>query len=102
MIKSFRLQLTAWYVGFFSLLFVLFTIFLYNVLSSALQNRLDETLSSQANTAVALFDEELRESKGNAPKAASEVVANMRPGASRVAFLEGPVLLAASTPFTRQ
>ena len=31
-IKSFRLQLTVWYVAFFSLLFMLFSFFLYGAL----------------------------------------------------------------------
>ena len=46
MISSFRLRLTVWYLAFFSLLFVLFSIFLYGVLSSALEARLDDTLLS--------------------------------------------------------
>ena len=54
-IKSFRLRLTAWYVGFFSLLFVLFAIFFYGILARDLRDRLDETLTSEANTGVSLL-----------------------------------------------
>ncbi len=32
MIKSFRLQLTAWYLLLFTLLFLVFSVFLYGVL----------------------------------------------------------------------
>ena len=46
MISSFRSRLTAWYLAFFSLLFVLFSLFLYGVLAGALRDRLDETLRS--------------------------------------------------------
>ena len=60
-IKSFRLRLTAWYVGFFSLLFILFAIFFYGILARDLEDRLDETLTSEANTGVSLFlDESMR------------------------------------------
>ena len=45
MIRSLRFRITAWYVAFFSLLFVAFGIFLYGFLSHALLNRVDETLS---------------------------------------------------------
>ena len=40
MIRSLRLQLTVWYLAFFSVLFVLLGLFLYGVLSKALEARL--------------------------------------------------------------
>ena len=49
--RTLRFRLTAWYLAFFSLLFVGFGIFLYHVLASSLERRLDETLISQASTA---------------------------------------------------
>ena len=64
MIKSFRLQLTAWYLLLFTLLFLLFSVFLYGVLSRALYKRLDETLSSEVTTAIGLFRGELAELQG--------------------------------------
>ena len=48
LIRSFRTQLTALYLAFFSLLFVLFSIFLYGELSRSLVARLDDTLAAEA------------------------------------------------------
>ena len=53
--RSFRVQLTALYLAFFSLLFVLFSVFIYGELSRSLTARLDETLTSEADTAAGLF-----------------------------------------------
>ena len=50
LMRSFRAQLTALYLGFFSLLFVLFSIFLYGELSRSLVGRLDDTLAAEADT----------------------------------------------------
>jgi heavy metal sensor kinase len=97
-IRSLRLQVTAWYLAFFSLLFILFGIFLYGVLSKALEGRLDETLSSQANTAANLFVDELGEMKGDVPKAAAEAVSEMRLHGSIVAIFDRNRMLAASAP----
>jgi heavy metal sensor kinase len=91
MIRSIRVRLTAWYVAFFSLLFVLFGIFLYSILSSALESRLQESLAAQVNTAAVLLPDELVEEKGDAPKAAAEVVAEMR-GSSIGILMDGRVL----------
>src|SRR5664280_735690 len=70
LIRSFRTQLTALYLAFFSLLFVLFSIFLYGELSRSLVGRLDDTLAAEADTAAVLFPDELQEMKGDAPPAA--------------------------------
>ena len=78
MIKSFRLRLTAWYLIFFTSVFVLFSLFLYHLLSKALYERLDDTLFSDANTAIGLFRDELEESKGDVSAAAQEAVSEMR------------------------
>jgi heavy metal sensor kinase len=91
MIRSIRVRLTAWYVAFFSLLFVLFGLFLYGVLSNALESRLQESLSAQANTASVLLPDELVEEKGDAPRAASEVVSEMR-GSSIGILMDGRML----------
>lgn len=100
MIKSFRFRLTAWYLALFSLLFVLFSAFLYGVLSKDLQRRLDDTNSTQANTAAAMFEDELEELNGDIPKAAFEAVTGMRLHATTVAVLEGARVLASSTPLS--
>jgi two-component system OmpR family sensor kinase len=99
MIKSFRLQLTAWYLLLFTLLFILFSIFLYGVLSRALLKRLDETLSSEVGTAASLFRGEMAELKGDAHAAAAEAMSEMTVRGVLVAVFEGDKLLASNTPF---
>ncbi|HYW43816.1 MAG TPA: ATP-binding protein [Bryobacteraceae bacterium] len=98
MIHSFRFRITAWYVAFFSLLFVLFGVFLYGVLAGALEARLDERLSEEASTAANLFLDEIDELKGDIPKAAAEAVSEMRLRGSTVAVFAGSRMLAASSP----
>jgi heavy metal sensor kinase len=102
MIRSFRFRLTAWYVALFSLLFVLFGIFLYSLLSKDLRTRLDQSLTSEASTATALFEDELVEEKGDVPMAATEAVAGLRLHGSRVGIMEGSGLLASSGPVSKQ
>jgi heavy metal sensor kinase len=102
MIRSFRFQLTVWYVALFSLLFILFSIFLYGLLSKDLQTRLDQSLTSEANTASALLEDELVEEKGDVHLAATEAVAGLRLHGSRVAILSGSRLLASSAPVSQQ
>src|SRR6185369_10865582 len=101
MIRSFRLRLTAWYLAFFLLLFVVFGIFLYGILSSALEKRLDDTLISQANTTAVLFQDEIEEMNGDLAKAAAEAVSEMRLRGT-VAVFDGSKMLAASAPVVRE
>jgi heavy metal sensor kinase len=101
MIRSFRLRLTLWYLGFFSLLFVLFGLFLYGRLSSNLQQRLDDELTAQARTAATLFADEIDEQNGNVEKAANEIVANDLRG-QQIAIFGGNTLLASSGPATAE
>src|SRR5438309_182900 len=96
--RSLRLRLTAWYLAFFSLLFVLFSFFLYGILSRDLEKRLDETLLSQAGTTANLFLDEIQEMNGDLPKAAAEAVSEMRLRGGTVAVFDGTHLLAASAP----
>ncbi len=98
MIRSLRLQLTAWYVAFFSLLFVLFSLFLYGVLSRSLVSRLDQTLTSETEVTAGLLADELEEMHGDIPKAASEAVSEMRVKGSVVAIFRDSRMLAASGP----
>jgi heavy metal sensor kinase len=102
MIRSFRFRLTVWYVALFSLLFVLFGIFLYGLLSKDLRTRLDQSLTSEASTASALFEDELVEEKGDVPMAATEAVAGLRLHGSRVGIMAGSRLLASSGPVSPQ
>jgi heavy metal sensor kinase len=78
LMHTFRFRITAWYLGFFTLLFVLFSLFLYGVLGRSLEARLDETLLSQINTMEVLFRDEVAELNGDVPGAAREVVSDMR------------------------
>ncbi|MBZ5594474.1 MAG: hypothetical protein LAP39_19710 [Acidobacteriia bacterium] len=100
MIRSFRLQLTAWYLLFFALLFTGFSIFLYEVLEKALYKRLDENLSSEVTTAAGLFRGEMAEFKGDAVGAARDAMSEMSIRDVLVAIFEGNNLLAANTPLT--
>jgi heavy metal sensor kinase len=97
MINTFRFRLTVGYLAFFTLLFVLFSLFLHGVLSHALERRLDEALSVEANTTAAMFQDEFTEMKGNVTEAASEAVSGMRLRGSLVAILSANRLLASST-----
>lgn len=97
-IKSIRLRITLWYVAFFSLLFVLFSFFLYSVLSKSLQNRIDEAMVSEVNTAASVFEDEMVESKGDPVASAHEVTLDMRLHGSLVAILSGTQLLDRSAP----
>jgi heavy metal sensor kinase len=99
MIKSFRLQLTAWYLLFFTVLFMLFSIFLYQVLDQALHKRLDETLSSEVNTGKGLFDGEMAELRGDAHAAAAEAMSEMKMRGALIAVFQDGSLLASSAPF---
>src|SRR5208283_57399 len=102
MIRSFRFRLTVWYVALFSLLFVVFSIFLHGLLSKDLRTRLDQSLTSEASTASALFEDELVEEKGDVRMAATEAVAGLRLHGSRVAIMSGSRLLASSGPVSQQ
>jgi heavy metal sensor kinase len=99
MIRSFRLRLTLWYLGFFSLLTLLFGVFVYGRLAAGLERRVDETLSSQARTAATLFADELQEQHGDAARAAAEIVENDLRG-QQLAIFTGAKLLASSPPAT--
>jgi heavy metal sensor kinase len=94
--RSFRAQLTALYLAFFSLLFVLFSAFLYGELSRSLTARLEDTLASEAETAAVLFPDELQEMKGDAAAAAREVIGELKVHGDFVTIREGSRVLAAS------
>jgi heavy metal sensor kinase len=98
MFRSFRAQLTAWYLLFVTLLLVGFTIFIYALISRNLHAQLDAALSHQVSTAAALFEGELAESRGEAVSAASEAISEMRWKDSVLAIFQGVQLLAATDP----
>ncbi len=97
MIRTLRLRLTAWYLAFFSALFLLLCVLLYGALSRGMQRRLDATLASQAGTAAKLFQEELEEMHGDAEGAAADVLAELQPSGQVVAILEDTRILAGGT-----
>jgi two-component system, OmpR family, sensor kinase len=98
MIKSLRLQLTIWYLVFFSALVVIFCLVLYGALARALERSLDEGITSEAHTAAALMQEELDEMHGDGPRAAMDVLSEMQPRAGVIGIFEGTRILAASGP----
>ena len=102
MIKSFRLQLTAAYLLFFTAVFVLFSVFLHGLLSRALYERLDDKLDSEENTAIGFFLGELAEAHGDALAAAKETVSEMHVRSLLLAIFEGKQLLASSAPVERR
>ena len=96
LMRSFRAQLTALYLAFFSLLFVLFSIFLYGELARSLTERIEATLASEADTAAVLFPDELQEMKGDEIAAAREVVSELKVHGDFVTIREGSRVLSAS------
>ena len=96
MIRSYRLQITIWYLAFFSLLFVVFSFFLYGTVSRALRNRLDEALAGESRTAGALFQGELGELGGDEAAAGAEAVSELRTRGEAVAIFSGPRLLSSN------
>ena len=96
--KSFRLELTAWYLFLFTVVFVAFSLFLYGLVSHGLYRRLDDNLSSRVQTVAGLFRDELGESHGDAASAAREVITDLNPGDVLVAVFEGGKLLVSSAP----
>src|ERR1700733_12972805 len=94
MIKSFRLQLTAWYLLLFTTVFVLFGLVLHQLLAGALYQRLDDSLFARARTAIQAFQSEVAESHGDVSVGARESLSELR---ERAAIFESGRLLAAST-----
>jgi two-component system, OmpR family, sensor kinase len=103
MIRSFRFRLTAWYAGLFAVLLILFCGFCYQMMARSLAARIDDKLSSEANTAASLLKDEIAEANGDVPKAASEVVTDMRLDGSAVAlFRDGQLLAGVELPRSRR
>jgi heavy metal sensor kinase len=98
---SLPFRITAWYVAFFSLLFLAFGAFFYGFLSRSLLNRLDGTLASQARTAAAMFGDEMEEEQGDTFKAAQGVTVNLRIE-NRLAILSGGQVLSSTGPIFKR
>jgi two-component system, OmpR family, sensor kinase len=98
MIRSLRLQLTVWYIVFFSVLILVFCLALYHTLARALERSVDEGITSETHTAAALMQEELDEMHGDGPRAAKDVLSEIEPRADVISILEGSRILAASGP----
>ncbi len=95
MIKSLRLQLTAWYLLFFTLLLGGLSAFVYGRLSRNLHARLDQSLINTAETTAVLFQAELAEQSAPLP-AATETLHELRFRDVDLAVLERGRVLAAS------
>lgn len=95
MFKSFRLQLTTWYLLFFTLLLSFFSGFLYVLLSRNLHQRLDASLAEEATTAAGLFRAELGEHHGELVPAAEEALSELHLPSTTLAIFAGQRLLAA-------
>src|SRR5947209_3924995 len=103
MTKTFRFRLTAWNVAFFAVLLVLFSLFLYGVLSRSLVARLDDKLRSQVDTATALLQDEIQEANGDLAKAAAETVEDMSLGHNAIEILaDGAPLAGDALPQARR
>ena len=99
MIRSLRLRLTVWYVAFFSVLFLVFSLFLYGVLARSLQARLDQALTSEVEVTAGLLADELEEMQGDVGKGlGGGGLRDAAAGKSRRDLRRAPAMLAASGP----
>jgi heavy metal sensor kinase len=96
MIKSFRVQITLWYLGLISVLIVFFSFLVYGILSRALESRLDEQLFTEVNSATNVFITEMEEHQGDASPASAGAVARVSQSGNLIAIFEDKRLLAAS------
>jgi heavy metal sensor kinase len=94
MIKSLRLQLTAWYLASFFVLLLVFSALIYSMLARSLERRVQDSAASQAQTLAALMADELEETHGNAALAAANVINEIQPRGSTLAILENAGVLA--------
>jgi heavy metal sensor kinase len=95
--RSFRLRLTVLYLGLFSILFVLFSVFVYGGLSKSLESRIEETLASEADTAAGIFLDEFEETKGDVQASANETVTAMKLHGDEISVWDGNRVLASKS-----
>ncbi len=98
--SSLRARLTALYLAFFSLLFLLFSLYIYGELKRSLLERLDETVAAEADTTAGLLPDEYLEMKGDVNAAANEVVREIKVRGGSVAILDNGRLLAATPGYS--
>ncbi|MEO8369938.1 MAG: ATP-binding protein [Candidatus Solibacter sp.] len=98
MMRSLRTQLTVLYLAFFTLLFAVFSAFLYGELARSLTTHVDGRLASEADTAAVLFPDELHEMHGDELSAAREVISEMKLHGDAVTIRKGDRVLATSAP----
>jgi heavy metal sensor kinase len=95
--KSFRLRLTVLYLGLFSLLFALFSVFLYGGISKSIQARIETALATEADTAAGIFLDEFAETRGDVQASANETVNAMKLHGDEIRVFEGGRELAAKS-----
>jgi len=100
MFRTLRFRITAWYTAFFSFLFAVFAICLYQVLAHAALSRLDETLQSESATVRTVFGDELDEAHGAVAEAARVTIVEVRLAAGYLAIYEDGRAVASSAPLS--
>jgi heavy metal sensor kinase len=101
MIRTFRLRITLWYVGLFTVLFAGFSLFAYLVLARELGERVDEMLASEVNTAATMLPDEVAETSGNIEMAAAEIVSELQFRRGTLAVFRAGKLLGSTRPLPR-
>jgi len=96
--KSFRFRLTILYLGLFSVLFALFSVFVYGGIAKAVRARIGQTLEAEADTAAGIFLDEFVEMKGDVQLAANETVDAMKLHGDEISVWDGERLLASKPP----
>jgi heavy metal sensor kinase len=81
----------------FSVLFVLFSIFVYSGISKSLETRIGDTLASEADTAAGIFLDEFAETKGDVQASANETVNAMKLRRDEIAVMDGARVLASKS-----
>jgi two-component system OmpR family sensor kinase len=99
--SSFRWQLTAWYVLFFTLLLSGFSGFLYFLLARNLYGRVENSVASSVETVTTLLAAEMEELGGNSRAAAGEIVQELRLPSAYVAIYEDGRLLDCAAPLRK-
>ena len=79
MLNSVRIRLTFWYVLIFAVLLTAFSFLLYELLARELHQHLDQSVISDARTAVAGFQGQMLENQNDAIVATSHTLLEFRP-----------------------
>jgi two-component system, OmpR family, sensor kinase len=99
--NSLQARLTVWYLFFFTLLLLGFSVFIYALLSRSLRHQLDTSLSSTAESAVGLFRTESLD-RGGVEIGANRALLEWKGSSTPLAIFEGPHLLGWSDPRLRE